>query len=97
MGQFKTVENHEVSGSQSDHTRAYVSLEAAREVHEIAGAHFEWLLESGGTLAEVEDVAECLSREIGYAMLKAGTKDKRVDTRRGISAYIKTGGKVEKP
>jgi hypothetical protein len=94
MGQFKPVENYEMSGSQSDHSRAYASLEAARGVHEIVDTHFKWLLKSGGTLAEVEDVAECLSREIGYAMLKASGEITRVDTRRGISAYIKTNDKM---
>jgi hypothetical protein len=96
MGQFKTVENHEVSGSQSDHDRANSSIEVSREVHAIANKHFEYLLENGGTWAEVEEAAEGLSREVGFAMLKVGIQGKRLDTRRGIEAYITRGGKMEK-
>jgi hypothetical protein len=96
MGQFKTVENYEVSGSQSYHSRVYSSLEVSREVHQLAHKHFEWLLKNGATWAEVEEAAEGLSREVGFAMLVAGCPAKGEDTRRGISAYITHGGKVEK-
>ena len=76
MGQFKTVENYEVSGSQSDHDRANSSLEVAREIHQLANKHFEYLLENGGTWAAVEEAAEGLSREVGFAMLKVNILEK---------------------
>jgi hypothetical protein len=96
MGQFKTVENYQVSGSQSDHDRAYTSLEVSREIHLLAHEHFKWLLKNGGTWAEVEETAERLSREVGFAMLLARCVEGEEDTGRGISAYITHGGKVEK-
>jgi hypothetical protein len=96
MGQFKTVENYEVSGSQSDHDRAYSSLEVKREIYQLANKHFEWLLKNGGTWTEVKEVAQGLSHEVGFAMLVAGCPAKGEDTRRGISAYITHGGKMEK-
>jgi hypothetical protein len=78
MGQFKRVENYEVSGSQSDHDRANASLEVSREVHQLTVKHFEWLLKHGGTWAEVEEAAEVLSREIGFAVLKVSQLEKKL-------------------
>ncbi len=96
MNQFTIVENYKVTGSQSVHDRAYASLEVARAIHLLANKHFEWLLKHGGTVAEIEDAAEGLSREVGFAMLKVNQPDKCLDTRRGIEAYMTRGGKMEK-
>ena len=95
MGQFRIVENFKVIGPQSYHDRAYASLEVARAVHQLANKHFEWLLKHGGTVAEIEDAAEGLSREVGFAMLKSKQPDKTSDTRRGVAAYTVRDGKME--
>ena len=88
-----------MSGSQSDHQRAWDSIQAARKIRKIADDHFQYMLDNGGTLEEVDGVATNFRTEIGFASVPfhaaKAQEAKGKAAPNMIHKYFILGGKME--
>ena len=89
-----------MSSSQSYHQRAWDSIQAARKIRKIADDHFQYMLDNGGTLEEVDEVATNFRTEIGFASVPFHAAKAQKARARAfpnmIHKYFTLGGKMEK-